>query len=401
MTNRRPFRVLPGFIAGALLLALPALAGEADGDHPLAKLHLDRDGNLYGTTVGGGNGQGSHAHGAIFKIAPDGTETLLHVFGDNDGAQPMAGLISDKDGNLYGTAAKGGGKHWGTVFKLAPDGTFTVLHRFKARNDGAHPTAPLLRDAEGDIFGTTQWGGNAGGAGTVFEITAAGKEKILHAFSYNGSDGIYPYGGLIADRSGNLYGTTDTNELGAGTVFKIAPDGTETVIYNFHGKPDGVGPVTGLYADKNGNMYGTTVAGGTYGYGTVFRVTPDGSEEIVYSFAAGADGLTPASVLIADGDGNLYGTTLRGGTGPCSDNVGTGCGTVFKVTPAGVETVIYRFAGGSDGANPWSGLVMDSAGNLFGTTAHGGNGTGEGQGTVFKIAPDGSETVLHRFDYQR
>jgi len=323
----------------------------------------DTKGNLYGTTYGEGNGTSC---GIVFKITPAGTETVLHSFtGGTDGCGPFFGsLVRDSEGNLYGATSSGGstacgGYGCGTVFKVTAKGAENVLYAFTGGTDGDFPIAGLVRDKEGNLYGTTDLGGTSG-CGTVFELTATGTETVLHSFTA-GADGAYPYtGGLIRDEKGNLYGTTwyggaasACGDSGCGTVFEVTPTGTETVLFIFSGV-DGVAP-NGLVRDAEGNLYGTT-SGGGLGSGTVFELTKKGAETTLYSFTGAPDGATPFVGLVRDPEGNLYGTTVDGGA--------LGHGTVFEVTPAGTETVLYAFTGGTDGANPVAGLLMDKQGNF-------------------------------------
>lgn len=313
-------------------------------------------------------------------------------------------MIKDKSGSLYGTTEGGGGHCYGgcgTVFKIARDGSETVLHAFRGgNNDGDKPIGGLTIGNEGNIYGTTQVGGTFEG-GTIFEVKHGETVKTIYSFQ-NASTGIEPFGGVTLDRSGNIFGTTvlggngqgcNNGGYGCGVVFKLSPDGTESVLYAFQGYSDGSEPNGGVILDVSGNLYGTTEAGGANNLGTVFKVTPDGAETVLHSFeGGGSDGAFPESTLVADQSGNLYGTTPRGGS--CD------CGTVFRVSPDGTETVVYAFRGGNDGYFPTAGLARDKAGDLFGVTGYGG-GTGcqgLGCGTVFRIAPDGSETVLYGFE---
>jgi uncharacterized repeat protein (TIGR03803 family) len=398
-----PFVLLHDARATSRETQLYAFPNRSDGDGPLGGLIADDAGNFYGTTEIGGVGayrdvfepqRKPTGAGTVFKLAPDGTETVLYSFtGGSDGAFPFAGLASDKAGNLYGTASMGGeklcygGQTCGTVFKLAPDGNLTVLHSFTGGSDGWTPYSGVIVDKKGNAYGTTFEGGskNGAGGGTVFEITPDGKEKILHAFS-GGSDGTQPHSSLLL-KKGILYGTTDGG--GAyeyGTVFSLARDGTETVLYTFTGGSDGALPEAGLIADRAGNLYGTAWHGGANGAGAVFRLTPDGTETVLYSFcslADCADGDGPYNGVIMDRSGNLYGTTISGGTS-------CGCGTVFEVTPGGTETLLYAFTGGSDGAGPEAGLLADRKGNLYGETVNGGSRgcyRRYGCGTIFRVKP--------------
>jgi uncharacterized repeat protein (TIGR03803 family) len=297
-----------------------------DGGGPYGKLVLDQQGNLYGTTYAGG----FHTCncGVAFKIDPSGQETVLHTFlGGDDGATPYSGLAFDKKGNLYGiTNAGGGACNCGTVFKLAPDGTATILHDFAGGSDGAFPfyNSDLTVDKLGNLYGVTYQGGGSCNCGTIYKVDTSGKESILYAFA-DGSDGAYPVTNLLADKSGNFYGTTRYGGSGnAGTVFKLAPDNTKTVLYSFAGSGDGGAPQAGVVADKLGNLYGTTELGGGNDAGVVFRVAPDGGETVLHSFSGGADGNEPYGALFAGKKKELYGTSTSGGT--------NGLGTVFEVS---------------------------------------------------------------------
>ena len=368
------------------------------------------------------------AVGLVFCIAPmslplaaTAAEKTIHVFaGGNDGENPYAGLISDSAGNAYGTTAVGGGGcsdgGCGTVFKLTKDRKESVLYAFKGGSDGDGPLGALMLGAAGNFYGTTVSGGGTGcggyGCGTVFELAPDGTETVLYAFQ-GGNDGFQPGSNIVMDGSGNLFGTTvgggtynsDCAE-GCGTVFEVQPDGTKNTFYMFQGGTDGQGPDGSLITDTAGNLYGTTGAGGgcslypSGGCGTVFELTPSGQETILYAFQGGTDGLGPVGGVIMDNAGNLYGATEFGGNSDC-------CGVVFAIPAGGgSESVLYSFRGGSDGANPLAGVVMDAHGNLYGTTEVGG-GTGKGCkkvlfgngcGTVFKLTPGGQETVLYSFE---
>jgi uncharacterized repeat protein (TIGR03803 family) len=305
-------------------------------------------------------------------------ETVLHTFtgSPSDGAFPEAGLIADSSGNLYGTTyadgASGtgcGGSGCGVVFKLAPGGTETVLYSFTGGGDGGNSTAGLIADSSGNLYGTTRNGG-ASNLGVVFKLTppatasGAWTETVLHFFTGYPNDGANPAAGLIADSSGNLYGTTSGGGgLLSGVVFKLSPSEPETVLYTFTGGSDGANPEAGLTADSKGNLYGTTAFGGASGDGVVFKLTPGGTETVLYNFCtvntptSCSDGSEPFAGLLADSNGNLYGTTNFGG----ASNVGA----VFKLSPGGTETVLYSFnTGERGGAFPPAGLIADSGGNL-------------------------------------
>jgi uncharacterized repeat protein (TIGR03803 family) len=388
-----------------VLYSFCSQSGCTDGAVPSGGLISDEAGNFYGTTYFGGQEGPNCANfgypcGTVFKLAPDGTETVLHTFTGDDGGNPRAGLIADKVGNLYGTTIAGGSGGGGTVFKVTPDGTETVLHSFQGGSDGYEPTAAVIIDKRGNLFGTTVLGGSSAecngsndGCGTVFEVKSDGEEKVLYAFQ-GGTDGGLPYSGLIADKAGNLYGTAAEGGVvcegftqGCGTIYRLAPDGTETVLYAFAGGSDGMYPDGTLIGDKAGNFYGTTNLGGAgvgcgSGCGTVFKLSPDGSETVLYAFQGGNDGASPYAGLITDKAGNFYGTTDLGGE-HSSCKKGSCGGTVFKLTPDGGETVLYAF-GKKTGANPIAPLFMDRRGTLFGTAQL---GAAHSEGAVFRVNP--------------
>ena len=360
--------------------------GGVDGGFPRAGLIRDSQGNLYGTTTGD---QGvSTGYGSVFEITSAGVgKTLYRFTGGSDGCSPMAGLVRDSSGNLYGTAAGGGtgtcGSGYGVVFELSPTGTLTVLYTFTGGADGGTPQASLFRDRSGNLYGTTSQGG-AANAGTVFEIPFGGAETVLYSFT-GGSDGAHPTSGVVRDASGNLYGTAVNGGSsactgGCGVVYTISSTGTESTLYGFLGGTEGMFPYGSLTYSVNGTLYGTTsVLSGSgtceAGCGTVYSLTTTGTHNIIHAFN-GSDGQAPDAALLQDSKGNLYGTTFDGGL--------YGFGAVFTVNSSGQERVLYNFTGAGDGANPHSTLLRDSKGNLYGTTESGG---AHGYGTVFKIAP--------------
>jgi uncharacterized repeat protein (TIGR03803 family) len=341
--------------------------GSGDSADPYHTLIQGSDGDFYGTTLAGGAGN----VGTIFKVTPSGTETVFYSFA----SIPYSGLVQGSDGNIYGTTASGGTSGRGTVFKITPSGTETVLYSFPA--GGSEPYTGLIQGSDGNFYGTTGANGTSDD-GTVFKVTPSGTETVLHVFAKSGSDGEIPYAGLIQGSDGNFYGTTYFGgSNGLGTVFKVTPSGTETVLYSFAGgSGDGEHPYAGVIQGSDGNFYGTTYQGGTSGNGTAFKITPSGTETVLYAFAGGiSDGANPEAGLIQGSDGNFYGNTLKGGA--------SGLGTVFKLTPSGTETILHAFAGGgSDGANPSANLVQGSDGNLYGSTGAGGT---SGDGTFFKV----------------
>jgi uncharacterized repeat protein (TIGR03803 family) len=342
---------------------------------------------------------------ALFGTAYAGKVNVLYPFkGGNDGAEPISGVISDSQGNLYGTTWEGGGsgcggQGCGTVFELAPDGTETVLYAFQGFNGGPDPVAPLglVRDKDGNLYGVTENGGTGncqGGCGTVFRLAPDGTMTLLHAFD-SGSDGAFPGAGLLRDNRGNLYGTTlEGGAHGRGTVFRIAPDGAESVIYAFCAQTncaDGASPWSALIADKAGNLYGTTTEGGNPAGGTVFRIAPNGVETVLYNFCSVQpdcqDGYEPYAGVTMDQAGNLYGTTSWGGA---LDDAGLG--TVFKLAPDGTETVLHSFWLETDGANPMTGVIVDKVGDIYGTLTRT-YACKTDLGSVYRLSPDGSEKL--------
>jgi len=292
-------------------------------------------------------------------------------------------LVLDSAGNLYGTTSSGGDFGLGTVFKLDSSGTETVLHSFAGNPDGAKPYAGVAMDTLGNLYGTTQRGG-VSGRGTVFKISTAGEETVLHSFTGGSSDGANPKAGVILDATGNLYGTTFRGGLaGQGTVFKLDTSNTETILYNFTGGYGGGNPFGGLVLNSSGILYGTAVNGGNanikrYGCckGVLFSVSAaagPGSEKVLYIFTGGKDGGNPASDLVLY-NGALYGTTLSGGPGHR--------GTAFSVSIAtGAERVLHGFTGNGDGGTPRGGLLINKAGVIYGTAERGGHFK---QGTLFQ-----------------
>ena len=396
-----------------------------DGAVPSGPLVQAPDGNLYGTTASGGR----FNRGTVFQISTNGTESVLYSFsgGVSDGADPGEGVIIGSDGNLYGTTRGGGGgscggqepsgfvvtvSTCGTVFQLTLAGNEQVLHFFQGGDDGGVPMTRLVQTSGGNFYGTTATGGIYL-SGTVFQITSTGQEQVIYDFGAAGStDAVAPAAGLILATDGNLYGTTALGGASnKGTVLSVTTAGAEAVLASFAGGEAGETPTQSLVQASNGNFYGTTSTGGLSddthcpaGCGMVFQITPSGALTILYKFGLGAgggvpvlpapiqtnDGLLPSSALIQASDGNFYGTTRAGGNGACSE----GCGTVFKITPAGQETVLYAFRGADDGAAPQATLIQASDGALYGTTSAGGQ---LDQGTVFQITLEGVETVLHSF----
>jgi uncharacterized repeat protein (TIGR03803 family) len=368
-------------LEGQTITVLHTFTGSPDGDLPyLGGLVRDNSGNLYGTTMYGG----SHNQGTIFTLAGT-TETILHTFdfvnGGSDGAFPSGRLLLDGQGNLYGTTQAGGLHSNGTIFRLTPAGVFTVLYAFAsgAPTTGATPMSGLAMDGVGNFYGTTRYGGIVScNCGTVFKLTPSGVYTVLHAFT-TGQDGAFPFGALFMDANGNLYGTTALGggstvcTGGCGTIFEINPSGSETVLHRFVGI-DGAHPYAALTMDAKGDLFGTTSAGGGYGDGAAFMLTASG-ETVLHSFTGtNGDGAFPYSDLLMDGAGNLYGTTYGGGLHTY--------GTIFRLTTGGTETILANFGANGDGSGIYSGLVFDPGGNLYGTAYGGGSAN---YGTVFVV----------------
>jgi uncharacterized repeat protein (TIGR03803 family) len=359
---------------------LHTFTGGADGGNPDAPLVLDPGGNLYGTTTNGG----SAGLGAVFKISRTGAQTVLYSFqGGNDGAHPYAGLTLDSSGNLYGTTINGGPANAGVVYKLVSGTHETVLYTFMFGSDGAYPYAGVILDSAGNLYGTATEAVQA--EGVVYKLTPAGQQTVL--YSFNGESGSYPLGSIVLDANGNLYGTTSKGGSGSGVVYELNAAGTEAVLHRFAG-PDGSYPYGGLTLNAAGHLCGTTSQGGTDSEGAVFTMDAAGTEAVLFNFPGPGDGTQPDAGVTLDAAGNLYGTTVDGGP--------AGHGVVYRVSTSGQETILYSFTGGADGSSPSSAVVLDSAGNIYGTTLEGGTNN---DGAVYKVDPAGNETVLHTFDY--
>jgi uncharacterized repeat protein (TIGR03803 family) len=390
---------------GQTFQVLHSFTGKSGGTEPYAGMTIDQAGNLYGTTIYGGFYNAAQCSGAgcgiAYRLNPAGQETVIYAFeGRSAGGRPIAGLLRDGQGNLYGTTLVGGDSNCnppygcGVVFKIDTAGHETALHRFTGENDGIQPQGTLIRDGQGNLYGTTV-GGFPGAGGTVFKIDSTGNETVLHAFT-GPPDGSTPLEGLVRDAQGNLYGSTELGgngkscgSFGCGIVYKISAKGEYKILYNFSGGEDGSEAGDTLVLDSEGNLYGMTGLGGVltcnppYGCGVIFKIDPTGAETVLYRFAnETSNGYDPISGVIRDASGNLYGTTYRGGA--------NGMGTVFKLDAAGNETLLHSFTGRADGAYPYAGLTMDVAGSLYGTTLAGGLPGcvfEQGCGVVFKITP--------------
>ncbi|MGH6888087.1 MAG: choice-of-anchor tandem repeat GloVer-containing protein [Rhizomicrobium sp.] len=336
-----------------------------DGAGSGAEVTLDSAGNIYGTTDYGG----ANTYGVIFKLAPDGTENLLHSFGGaGDGQTPDGAVTIEANGDMYGTTTFGGGSGNGNIWELATDGTYTVLHNFTT-DEGNFARGRLIQDRRGDFYGTALFGG-VNGDGTVFKYSARGKLTVLHAF--NGSDGEFPEHGVVRDKAGNLYGVTAFGGASEnGTVYRIAKNGTFSTLYSFTGGADGGFLYGGLAIDRNGNLYGSTDDGGADSAGTVFKMTSDGALTTLYNFTGGADGEYPEGDMLRVGK-NLYSTTTGGGAD--SD------GGIYELTSRGKLKVLQNFS--ATNGNYYSAGLTLSDGTFYGTTEYGGT---DDNGVVFSL----------------
>jgi uncharacterized repeat protein (TIGR03803 family) len=412
-----------------VLTTLHAFAGAPDGVAPDAGLIQASDGNFYGTTTAGGifqncTMQPNEGCGTVFRMNPTGLVSILHNFCGQgggmctDGFYPRGPLIQATDGNFYGITENGGLHRAGALFKITPSGTLTTIYAFCSQSscaDGGYDgfEGPgLVQGTDSDFYGTAPQGGEHL-HGTIYKVAPGGTLTVLYNFCSGGfgcPDGYYPEAGLILAADGNFYGTTTNGgnlpPENGGTVFKITAGGTLTTLYRFCSQggascTDGESPQASLVQGADGDFYGTTLEGGAYGGGTIFKVTPSGVLTTLYSFCAQsgcADGSNPFGPLFKASDGNFYGTATFGGieTGfpVCSNE--NGCGTLFKITPTGTFTLLHQFCSQSgclDGAQPgYVALTMGRDRSLYGTTFYGGLGAacvGQfelGCGTVFRLA---------------
>ena len=369
---------------------------EDDGEYADTDLETDSAGNIYGTTVLGGN----HGSGTVFQLSPTPNgwvQSVLYSFaGGADGGEPYKGVSIDGQGNLYGTAVTGGSGSCeggcGVVYKLTNSGgtwTQTVIHAFTGGNDGSGPGSRVTVDQSGNLYGMTPTGGTYG-AGTIYKIHPSGSSwnfRVIHTFT-GGADGASGSAGRMLLSHGQLYGAVTAGGIyGAGLVFELTPtpvgEWDFRTLYSFHGQPDGSFPYGGLLRAAAGKLYGTTYYGGQNGIGAVYELSPrqtgEWNERVIYSFQTGSDGNSPISNLVHDAAGNLYGTTSEGGLGS---------GTIFKVSPTGggqwTETVVHAFQGPPDGGFSYNGMVVDPSGNFYGATVHGG---ANDHGCVYQFTP--------------
>jgi uncharacterized repeat protein (TIGR03803 family) len=391
-----PFPILLAALLSASSVAqtfkiLHTFAGTPDGAGPTSIIRENSTGTIYGVTFGGG----ATGNGTVFKITRAGNEAVIYSFGAAPDGNFPESITADAAHNLYGVTQVGGASNNGTVFKIDPSGSETILYSFAGGADGRLPFGRLIRDSDGNLYGTTLFGGTSCDCGTVFKLDPSGNKTVLYTFT-GVPDGASPTGALIGDSKGNLYGTTQyggiirdsvifCSGVGCGTVFKLTRGGDESVLYRFAARPnDGIFAISDLILDSAGNLYGVTSAGGMkngitpQGLGTVFKLDPSGHETTLYAFKGkfdGGDGNIPEGGVVRDSAGNFYGVTAGGGTDQR--------GTIYKLDPFGNETVLYTFTNGADGEEPTTRLVIDPAGNLFGASS---GGAGK-SGLVFEFTP--------------
>lgn len=374
---------------------LYGFTGGSDGGNAATGLIVDGRGNLYGTTVVGGTYACGTVFKLAPQAGPPWPETVLYNFGCfADGKNPHGGVSFDRRGNLVGTTVAGGsggyctGDGCGIVFQLKSQ-VEKVLYDFTGGSDGFGPGTSVVFDPAGHAYSTAPDGGTYS-QGVVYELSQRGgkwRQDVIHAFTGGKDGGVGSLGALLLDPSGSLFGVTEIGGVhGAGTVFKLSPQSPQrwkmTTLYAFKGAPDAAFPYGGLVSDASGNLFGTTYYGGANGLGSIFELVANAKgkyrERVLYSFAGGTDGSSTTSTLAFGTSGDLYGTTSAGG-GSCD------CGTIFKVNPkSGKEAVLHRFGARGDGAYPYYGLTADAAGHFYGTTVAGGPFN---QGTVFEFTP--------------
>lgn len=382
---------------GATTEVIYSFAGEDDGEYTDTDIAIDAGGNLYGTSVLGGEFGG----GTVWQLSPVGggwVHTVLYNFtGGADGGEPYKGVTLDGAGNLYGTAVTGGSGSCeggcGVTYQLTKSGdiwTQRVIHAFTGGADGSGPGARVAVDKRGNLYGMTPTGG-ANGLGVIYLLRPKSgggwSFRVIHTFT-GGADGSSGSAGKMVFRGGRVFGAaTAGGNHSAGAIFQLTPTQTGEwdfkTLYSFQGAPDGVFPYGAVLFDSAGNIYGTTYYGGTNGIGAVYKLSPTTSgewnETVLYSFQNGNDGNSSISNLVFDTAGNLYGTTSEGGLGS---------GTVFKLTPGPngtwTESIPHSFQGPPDGAFPYAGMVGDGVGNFFGATVHGGD---DGDGAIYKFTP--------------
>jgi uncharacterized repeat protein (TIGR03803 family) len=388
------FRWLAAVVLGAGLAAAAdgqaysiLYAFSAPPSTPAAKLIRASDGSFYGTTQSGG-GAGS---GTVFRMDSSGNITLLHDFTGADGAAPLGPLL-EFGGFFYGTTSLAGPDDAGTVFKVDASGNFTTLHAFAGGSDGAHPQGGLVRASDGNFYGTTAYGGGIDNLGTVFKMDPSGTVTILRSFS--GSDGTLPYGGLVLATDGKFYGTTSGGgNPGGGTIFRIdSAGGSFLTLHNFVPGTDGGDLRAPLIQASDQRLYGTAYGGGANGNGTIYGIDLAGTNFMnLHDFTAAEGGAVWAPVVQGT-DGKLYGTTEIGGTSTACN--GFNCGTTYRIDAGGTNFATLHSFNATDGSLPYAGLVQGTDGNFYGVTTAGGT---IGGGTAFQMTSAGAVTTLHSF----
>lgn len=350
-----------------------------DGYFPMAAVTFDKKGNLFGTTLGGSAGA------SLYEINPKGTERVLHFFTASEGSYPESTPLFDSAGNLYGTSSDGGSFNEGTIWTWTTSSRLLDLWAFgqhgTVSTGGVLPLGGLVRDRQGDLYGTAFYGGDTG-CGTVYRISSSGAFAVLHAFD-SAPDGCWPVGPLLIGTDGKLYGGTNTGgAFSAGAIVKVDPNtGSESVVYSFPADgTEGTVANGGLVQDAEGNIYGTTYSGGVYQSGTIYRFSPtNGTLTTLYSFGSVEnDGALPVTGVTRDQAGNLYGTTYAGGGY-------MHYGVAYKLTASGAYTILHSFLLSTDGGYPWAGVTLHG-GALYGTTTVGGDPVCN-CGVVFTITP--------------
>jgi uncharacterized repeat protein (TIGR03803 family) len=379
--------VANGAIILTTLVSFTGVGGKDPGASPYAGLVLGTDGNFYGTTSAGG----SNNQGTVFRLTPDGNFTSLFSFNGTNGASPNAALTLAGNGVFYGTTFEGGVSNWGTLFLIATNGGFTNLFSFAGTNDlhqGANPGTPLVADGAGNFFGTANYGGTTNniylqstllgsGNGTIFKRAADGTVTV--PFLFGDTNGAHPSGGLTLGKDGNFYGTTTWGGEGItgifpgyGTIFKMNPDGTFTNLYSFSGNGDGGFIYAGLAQGPDGYLYGGAFNGGSQGYGSLFKISTNGDFALSHAFSFFESG-SPYAGMTEGSDGNLYGTSY---------GYFAGVGSVFEISSGGVFTNLVLF-NTANGAHPAGVLLQGPDNNFYGTTLSGG---ANGKGTIFKLS---------------
>ncbi len=370
------------------VLAVPAAAqtystlysfpGGSGGQYPISGVIQDSAGNFYGITSNGGNDD----YGVVYEVTPSGTETVLHAFSaGTDGQYPYSPLLRDKKGNLYGTTNSGGTGGSGVVYRIDSAGSETILYAFTGgTSDGCNPYQGLVMDGKHNLYGTT-YGCGASGLGTVFELTQSGKEKVLHSFAGGAKDGADPsfYGHLLMDKAGDLYGVTqEGGSAGDGVFYRLSTKGKLKVLHGFMGgASDGCYSSGTVATDGSGNFYGTTYGCGAHNYGIVWEVNGRGAETVLHDFAGGAaDGCSTVAGVVLDSKDNIYGNTSLCGA--------SGQGTAWELNNKNTLTLLHSFAGGADGSVAYGELLRTAKGELYGTTLEGGTAD---YGTLWSYLP--------------